>query len=506
MSSPGDGPESRPSKGQTVFPVAHDTGAIVQRASWLLTGRVIGDAGMFVYYLLLARRFGTSGIGNYSFAFAVGSMLMLGVSFGMRDLITRRVARRPGQVPRIAFSVLATQAAITALLLGLLLAASLALNYSPTMIGYLALAFFALALMIIGITFTSFLDAIGAMHLSALANLIHKASIMLPGVALILGGASLLLVMCAHVFAGLMFIVAGFFWTRRRFGALRLRYRPGVARALFIAALPFLATSALWEIYSRVDIVMLHYFRGDAATGLYAAAYKVVSAPYFAAELIGIAVFPTLARALAGEEERTWQLFRETLRTLVVFGLAGAILLAVAGDGLQVFLFGSEFAESGRIIQWMAPLLLLQFAMVPLWRLLLAMDRERLLVKLRLGSVGLNIALNLFLIPRFGAMGAVASSLVSESVLGLAQFGFCLRIVSAPFNGRGIAIALSGSAALLAGLLVRTVVAWPLAAVAAMMVFAGLVLGLRVVLPAEIRDVMRQARLKGSGGAGPSAG
>ena len=245
-----------------------DEGSIVQRASWLLSGRVIGDAGMFVYYLLLARRFGTSGIGNYSFAFAVGSMLMLGVSFGLRDLITRRVARRPEQVPDIAVSVLATQVAITVLLLGLLLVGARAMGYTSTVIGYLALAFLALALMVIGITFTSFLDAIGAMHLSALANLIHKASIMLPGIVLILGGASLLVVMFAHVFAGLVFIVAGWHWTRRRFGSLRSKYRPGVAKSLFVAALPFLATSALWEIYSRVDIVMLHYFRGDAVTGL----------------------------------------------------------------------------------------------------------------------------------------------------------------------------------------------------------------------------------------------
>lgn len=470
-------------------------GGIVQRASWLLTGRVIGNAGQFVYYLLLARTFGASGIGNYSFAFATASFLVLGVEFGLRDLLTRRAARRPEDVPEIAGSVLLTQLALSVLLLGVLLVFVRLMGYDDELALYLLLAFVALSIWVMGVSFCAFLEAVGAMHLSALAGLIHKGVIVVGGIGLILSNASLGTIMGAHVAAGVAYVAAGWYWTRRRFGPLQRRYRPRVARALFAAALPFLATSALWEIYSRVDIVMLHVFRGDVETGLYAAAYKVIAAPLFVAELIGVAVFPTLARDLATSRAETLHVFRATLRALTLLGLAGAVVLLAAGDGLQIALFGHEFEGSARIVRLMAPLFVIEFAMVPLWRLLLAMDRERTLVFLRFCSVALNVGLNLVLIPTLGAIGAVGTSLFSEGLLVASEFVLCLRLVSSPFDGQGGRMLVTGLAAAVAGLVARLVLPWALAALVAVGTLAALAFGLGLVNVAEVRTVVRAARL-----------
>lgn len=473
---------------------------IVRRASWLLAGQTIGDVGLFFYFLLLARTFGATGIGDYSFAFAVASFFTLGVSFGLRDLITRRVARTPEEAPDIATSIILTQAALSIIMLVALLLFARALDYTDTLTGYLVLAFSALSLYAIGITFTACLEAVGAMNLSAMAGLIQKGVIVVLGTALILGDASLATVMFAHVLAGVVYLGAGWRWMRRRFGRFHLTYRPKLARAIFLAALPFLATSALWQIYSRVDIVMLHLVRGDVETGLYASAYKMISAPLIVAALVGVAVFPSLVRSFAADRSEMNQVFRETMRALAVLGLAGGVLLLTAGDGLQVMLFGAEFAESGRLVRLMVPLFVLEFLMVPLWRLLLAMNRERTLLLLRLGSVGLNIGLNLFLIPAFGATGAVVSSLTSEGLLALAQFTLCWRVVPSPFGGRGVALAFVGLAAGAVGLVARILLPWPLAALAAGVIFAALVFALRIVRLTEIRELLRKADLSRTAG------
>lgn len=467
---------------------------IVGRASWLLAGRVTGDAGQFVYYLLLAHTFQAAGVGNYSFAFAIAAFVVLLVEFGLRDLLVRRIARDPDEASEIAASVIITQAVLSVLLLGLLILGARLLGYSTTLIGYMALAFGALALYVTGTTFTAFLEAVGAMHLSALADLIRKGVIVLVGSALILSGASLTAVIGSHVMAGAAYLVVGWHWAHREFGPFRITYRPALARTLFLAALPLLATAALWEIYSRVDVIMLHGFRGDHETGLYAAAYKLVSTPLFVAELVGVAVFPTLAKSLATQREQMNQVFRETLRALAVVGLAGGILLLTAGDGLQVLLFGREFAASGRLVRVMAPLFAIEFLMVPLWRLLLALDRERTLMFLRLASVALNVSLNFILIPILGATGAVITSLLSEGLLALAQLILCMRVVPSPFGGRGPALALVGLAGASVGLLARSLMAWVPAALLTALVFGALVFALGLVHPGEIAQISREAR------------
>jgi len=479
---------------------------LINRASWLLTGRIIGDLGLFVYYLLLARRFGASGIGDYSFAFAFASFFTLGVDFGLRNLLTRRIARSHKEASRIAVTVLGTQLGFSVGLLVVLCAVAILVGYSSILVGYLVLAFLALALQIIGTSFAAFLEAVGDMRRSALAALAHKSVIVVVGIAMVLGGAGLALVMTAQVAAGLLYVAVGLRWTWRRFGPFDLAFRPALAGALLKMALPFLATAALWEIYSRVDIVMLHLFRGDAETGLYAAAYKIISAPHFVAQLIGVAVFPTLARAVNEDRPELERVFRETLRALSVLGLLGGLLLFVAGDGLVVTLFGSEFAPSGRIVRLMAPLFVIQFLMVPLWRLLLAMDRERTLVMLRLGSVGLNVALNFLLIPRYGPMGAVATSLISEGLTAVAQFALCLRIVPRPYMGRGIALLTVFGAATAIGMLARPLLPWGGAAAVAGVTFTALVFAARLVHPTEVGQLLRDARLSGSGRPGREQG
>lgn len=483
-------------------PAPSEGHGIVGRASWLLAGRVAGDAGQFVYYLLLAHTFQAAGVGNYSFAFAIAAFAILVVEFGLRDLLVRRIARAPDEASEIAASVVLTQAALSLALLAPLVLGARLLGYSPTLVTYMVLAFVALSLYVIGVTFTAFLEGVGAMHLSALAGVIQKAVLVVVGVGLILGGAGLGMVMGAHVAAGAAYLGAAWWWARRRFGSFRMSYRPDVARKLFLAALPLLATSALWEIYSRIDIVMLHAFRGDLETGLYAAAYKLISAPLFVAELVGVAAFPTLVGASAGNWEERNRVFRETLRTLAILGLGGGVVLFTAGDHLQVLLFGPGFARSGDLVRLMAPLFAIEFFMVPLWRLLLAMDRERTLMWLRAGSVALNVALNFVLIPRFGAMGAILTSSISEGLLALAQLGLCLRVVPSPLGGRGLVLGLVGALAAGAGVVVRNLLPWPLAAIVAAIVFAGLTFGTGLVRPAEVAEVWRQARLVRTEGAG----
>jgi O-antigen/teichoic acid export membrane protein len=212
------------------------------------------------------------------------------------------------------------------------------------------------------------------------------------------------------------------------------------------------------------------------------------------AELVGVAVFPTLVRTLVADRSEMSRVFSGTFRALAVLGLAGGVLLFTAGDELPLLLFGSEFTESGLLVRLMAPLFVIEFLMVPLWRLLLAMDRERTLLLLRLGSVGLNVGLNLLLIPAFGAMGAALTSLISEGLLFVAQLALCLRVVPSPFGGRGATLAIVALAAVAVGLAGREALPWPLAAATAAAVFGALVFAMGLVRPAEITGIIRNAR------------
>lgn len=460
---------------------------LAQKSTWLIGGRSIADGLSFVFYLLLARAYGVEGIGAYAFAFAVAVLAGLVVGLGLRNLLTRDAAREPELVGPGAVSVAAIQAGLAIVLGAAIWIGASVLDMREGTRLLVVLAFASIALQQIAGSFLAYVEGAEAMETSATLEVLARAVQFVLGVGLILAGASLAAVVSAHVVAGLAHLLGAWWSTRRLFGPMALQVDPRLAYRKVHAALPFLASTVLYTLYARVDIVMLHHFRGEAETGLYSAAYKLVSTPGFVAFLVGVAIYPALARSVFADVERRDALFLGSLRWIAILGVAGAALFLTVGDRLTVLLFGAEFAVSGGLVRWMAGIFLAEFVVVPYWRLLYAMNRERQVLSMRAVAVGVNVVLNLVLIPRWGAAGAVWASLVSEAGLAMAFHLRCARLVEAPYVRRAGRLLLAGGAATLSGAALRPFVPWGLLLAIVPSLLLAFSLGLGVVKRADGR-------------------
>lgn len=467
---------------------------LFRNTSWLIGGRVLGDALGLVFYLALARRFGEAGIGDFAFAFSMAALFAVGVEFGLRPLLTRRVARRPDRAAAYAGTVLAVQVGLAAALaLGLLALVGIA-GFNPRVSLLLFLAFAGFGLRAAGVSFVSYLEGVEAMDRSAQLEVLYRASTAAPGLALIAAGATLTGVMTAYVAGGAVYFGTSAWLVRRRFGRLRLRVDPRLAKRILVAALPFVGAALLYELYARVDILMLHQLAGQVETGRYAVAVRVVSALTVVASLTGVAMYPGLSREGDGEEGGRRRIFLSTLKWLSLLGMAGVVALLSAGDGMLVLLFGAEFARSGELLRWLVVVFFFVFARVPYWRLLFAMNRERTVLGYQGLSVALNVALNLLLIPRWGALGAVWASIASEMVLAAAYHFSCAGLVQADYAGRGARLAIAGGAGIAAGLLLRDLMPWPVVLLLAPAVFAAAATVARLVTPTDYAWLMAGVR------------
>jgi len=459
-------------------------GRLARKSLWLVLGRAVADGLSFLYYLLLARAYGADGIGAYSFAFAVAALVGLGVNLGLGHLLTRAAARDPGLVRRAAVSVTAVQA-VLAVLLGILIALGESVYGLPAGTRtLLLLAFASTALHEMALSFVSYVEGGEAMGTSALLTVASRAVLFLLVVGLLVAGATLTHVLWAHVIAHAVYLAAAIAATRRLYGPLRSPLDPALALRQVRASLPFLAAGALYALYARVDIIMLHHFRGEVETGFYSAAQKLASTPIFVAFLIGTAVFPALSRTGPEDPAARDDLFREAVRWIALIGLTGAVLLASVGDRAAIFLYGSGFAAAGEVVRWMAAIYLAECIAVPYWRLLYAIDRERLVLWMRAAAVGMNVLLNLFLIPRWGPVGAVWASTVSEGGLALGLHVVCARVVPAPLSGLGLRLALVAVGSLAVLIPLRWSVPWPIL----VLVGGGLILGLSLAVHVIRRD------------------
>ena len=203
---------------------------------------------------------------------------------------------------------------------------------------------------------------------------------------------------------------------RRLFGPLPHRWpRRQPAGELLRGSLPFAFIALLYGINERVDMVLLERLSSAREAGYYAGAYRWLDAAMMYAWTVLPLFFAKFAYATARPRE---------LRQLLWFGqrmVAVPMLLVVAfgffrGEVLFWQFSYSTGPEVARMVLCLKLLLLnmLVHAFFAIYSTLLtATHHQRAVSWLVAASIALNIGLNLWLLPRYGALAAAGNTLAS---------------------------------------------------------------------------------------------
>jgi len=475
--------------------------AILKNTARLLIGRIASDGLAILFFICLARTFGESGMGDYSFAFSVAALVGLGVEFGFRPLVTRNISRKHEMAVDYFGNLIVLQTMLS-LLLGLVLYLTIRkLSYSGELRILCILAFIAASLRAMGFSFVAFLEAKEAMGKSAILEVISRLIIVVIGFAMILAGARLQTILFAYISGSFVFALIALYWTQKLFGPLKIKVNPDFIIKILREALPFAGASALYTLYARMDVMMLYYFCGKQETGLYAVAFRCVESSLIVASMVGLSIYPVLSKAYTQGDNELNQVFYQTLKWLGILGMAGAVVLFTNGDRILVFLFSKKFSGSEKLIRWMGLLFLIGCIKVPYWRLMFAANRESSQLVIQGISVGANLILNFFLIPLYGAFGAVWASIISEVILLIGfHWHSSKEVVMENFSSNLIRLFLAGLIALFVGLSTRYILLWPIGVSLTFGTFLVMIklLGLfnkneQLILTRKIREVMGTA-------------
>ncbi|TRZ96592.1 MAG: flippase [Rhodocyclaceae bacterium] len=189
-----------------------------------------------------------------------------------------------------------------------------------------------------------------------------------------------------------------------------------VARSLLRESWPLFLSSLGAMLYMRVDQVMLAEMVGEREVGLYSAAVRLSEVWYLIPPVIVSSVMPFLTEARGRSEPVYYQRLQQLFMLLIRSSLLVAIPVSLCATPLMSLLFGSAYEASGSILAvhiWSVVFVFMGAGTTP-WII-----NERLarlaLYQTSLGAV-LNIALNLWLIPLHGAIGAAIATACSLGI------------------------------------------------------------------------------------------
>jgi O-antigen/teichoic acid export membrane protein len=289
----------------------------------------------------------------------------------------------------------------------------------------------------------------------------------------------------------ILFIIAGLqIQVSRRYVDIAWRAGLRLWRPLVRQAVPLGVATIMITIYYQVDSVLLLQIAGATEAGVYGAAYSFLGPLLFLPAAIMGSFFPVLSAIHKRDPERTRRLVQVCADIMAVIGLpilAGAI--ALSGPIIHL-VYGSEFSRAGGLL----PILMIAFVAICFGTLagnlsILLGLRWRFAVYTTIGAVA-NVALNLALIPSYGAYGSAWATVATESVTMILTLLTGLRVIRLQLRPAKMLRA----AALAAGMTGAMILAKPLGLIPAgtigVLAYVGGLFALRIVNRDELRTLM----------------
>jgi len=381
---------------------------------WQLSDKVLRMVAGLVVGIWVARYLGPLDFGLLNFAIAFVALFSPVADLGLQAVMVRELVRRQEDRARIVRS------ALTLRLIGALVAATL--SYVGIVLARPSSPDAHLVVFVVAVSlFPQAWDVIDfdyqARTHSRPITVIRSASLLTFAVikiVLIMSGASLVafawtMVGEAALSALLMYVI--FRRLVPAFGVLR----PSRVemKDLLQNCWPLAIASLSIMLYMRIDQVMLGQMLDDHSVGIFSAAVRLSESWYFVPMAILASVAPTLTAAHARSQREYEDKLVMVIRVMLLLSVCVAAILTFCSRQLVDVLYGSSYADSAQVLAlhaWAGVFASLGIATGP-WFV------NSGLVKLRmthtLAGALVNIGMNLYMIPKFGATGAAVSTLVS---------------------------------------------------------------------------------------------
>lgn len=442
----------------------------------------------------LTRVLAPEGFGVLGYGLALVSFFGLLGSLGLDVLGTRQAARQQGSVGALTGEIVGLRLALSSAAFALY---GLTLAVAP-MDGSVRTVLLVQGVIMVfqSLDVEWLYRGIERMGPVAVRNVVADA-LQLAGVLLFVRSPEHLL-RAALITTGAAAIVTAGMWAsyRRDFGVLRLRLDLAAWRKLLRPALP-LATSALMiTVYYSSGRLFLGWLRGVDEVGQYEAAYRLMGVVLAPSQILYQAFFPSLAQAFGdvGAMRARGQAFAEVM---VAVGLPLAALVAVSAAPLIVWFAGTDYAASARPLMILMVTAAVTYVNIVLGQSLLGWNADRpYLEAVALGAV-LNVALNVALIPTYGATGAALATFASE-VAALLRVAVAYRVLTKGLPwiplGRATVTASAGAAATWA--LLREGTPLAVALVLGGMVVLGATFAVGTIRPHHVLALIARARAR----------
>lgn len=179
----------------------------------------------------------------------------------------------------------------------------------------------------------------------------------------------------------------------------------------------------LANIYSKVDITMLGYWKTDAITGYYANAFKIVNIILSVCIAMTDVFLPRLSYIYCNDRKKYQELLNQGIEIVLAITCPAFIGISLLAHIMIPVLFGKTFLPAVSTVVILSMLILIKgFGNLACYQVAISSGNEKKQTFAYILGCVVNVVLNALLIPKMNQNGAAIASVVSEFVLNTILF------------------------------------------------------------------------------------
>ena len=395
--------------------VRRHRGALGRTTLWLLAARVGTQAALVLFSVVVARRLGAAGFGEYAFVASVLFIANVVTSFGTDMHLVREIAARRGT--SLVAPALAVQLVLAGTILVLAwLAPPLIPEQSPAAVAALRVGLVALLPLAPYTVLSAMLRGAARMRAYALLTAGVAWTQLIATLVFVPDGGSVLDV--AIVLVATQSVAAAAAAIACRLSGLDVRAlwtdpRP-LLRPTVSASAPIAVLGGLGMLYQRAAILIVSALAGPAATGWFSAGLRTVEAAKTAHLAAWGSLYPAFAEDHAPDAPPNGDTAPRSLLPLVLLAVVAATGLTVLADPLVPIAFGAGFAPAIAAVRILAWVLIPYTIASHRSLVLVAARREREVARALALAVATLAVVGALAIPSNGILGACWAVLAAE--------------------------------------------------------------------------------------------
>ena len=183
-------------------------------------------------------------------------------------------------------------------------------------------------------------------------------------------------------------------------------------QGLFLLFIPVLADT----LFQTMDKVMLGIYASYAAVGLYYSSRMITDIPQTVITSLNIVLFPRVTHLLSrGKRAEAEKLFYQSFTLVIALSIATAFGISAIAKDFVGFFFGTSYESVADYVPGLSLYICLAaWSGTIRYQYLIPHSMERVYVVAIVVGSGLNLILNVFLIPYFGVYGSITATIISE--------------------------------------------------------------------------------------------